>query len=200
MKYTLLLFFAFFCLFLQGQTSRKSQIENRMSSVFSEREFQQLADSLHMSVDELTNYPVIFPIKKPLRISSHFGMRYHPVYRKQKFHSGIDIPKPEGTPVYATGNGGVLRKGYSSTYGLFLEIKHASGFSSFYAHLSKIHVNTGDWVTIATQIAHVGSTGVSTGSHLHYEIRKTGRMLNPTGWCSSLFNLKIQTVQPLSNK
>ncbi len=200
MKYTLVLLFSFCCLFLQGQTSRKSQIENRMNSVFSAREFQQLADSLQMSVDELTHYPVILPIKKPLRISSHFGMRYHPVYKKRKFHSGIDIPQPKGTPVYATGNGVVLRKGYSATYGLFLEIKHASGFSSFYAHLSKIHVNTDDWVTIATLIARVGTTGVSTGNHLHYEIRKAGRILNPTGWCSSLFNLKIQTVQPLSNK
>lgn len=88
--------------------------------------------------------------------------------------------------MYATGNGIVIRKGYNSGYGNFIEIEHAGGFRSFYAHLSKTMVNIGDSVSITQQIASVGSTGISTGNHLHYEVRKGKRFLNPTGWCCGL--------------
>jgi len=157
--------------------------------VHSVKEFKQIADSLQMSVDELCDYPIIFPIKKPIHISSGFGMRYHPIYNKRIFHTGIDIPKAKGTPVYATGNGIVIRKGYCSGYGNFIEVKHASGFHSFYAHLSKTLINVGDSVAITQQIACVGNTGISTGNHLHYEIRKGQNFLNPMGWCSCLVSV-----------
>ena len=169
--------------------NRKSEIEECTKPAYSINEFQRIADSLQMSIDELSDYPVIFPIKKPLYISSGFGRRYHPIYKKRKFHTGIDIPKIKGTPVYATGNGIVVRKGFCSGYGNYIEIEHAGGFRSFYAHLSKTMVNTGDSVSITQQIACVGNTGVSTGSHLHYEIRKGKRFLNPTGWCGCLFGM-----------
>ncbi len=157
-----------------------------MEPVYSVKEFWRIADSIQMTIEELTDYPVIFPIKNPQRISSGFGMRYHPVYKKRKFHTGIDISGTKGTPVYATGNGVVVRKGYCSGYGNYIEIEHAGDFRSFYAHLSKTLVNKGDTVNIATQIACVGNTGVSTGSHLHYEVRKEKRFLNPIGWCGCL--------------
>ena len=142
-----------------------------------------------MSVDELCDYPIIYPVKKPLRISSGFGTRYHPIYKRRIFHTGIDIPKAKGTLVYATGNGIVIRKGYCSGYGNFIEVKHASGFHSFYAHLSKTLINVGDSVAITQQIACVGNTGISTGNHLHYEIRKGQNFLNPMGWCSCLVSV-----------
>lgn len=135
------------------------------------------------------DYPVISPIKKPFRISSGFGMRYHPIYKKPKLHRGIDIPKPKGTPVYATGNGVVIRKGYDAGYGKFIEIQHADGFRSFYAHLSKMQVSVGDSVCITQQIACVGNTGISTGSHLHYEVRKGGRYMNPKERCHCPFEI-----------
>ena len=91
--------------------------------------------------------------------------------------------------VYATGNGIVSRKGYNSGYGYFVEIEHASNFRSFYAHLSKTMVTVGDSVRIAEQIACVGSTGISTGNHLHYEVRKGNRFLNPIEWCYCLFEV-----------
>jgi murein DD-endopeptidase MepM/ murein hydrolase activator NlpD len=138
-----------------------------------------------MSVSELSDYPVIFPIKKPI-ISSGFGMRKHPVYKVRKFHTGIDIPKIKGTPVYATGNGVVSRKGYNSGYGYFIEVEHSGNFRSFYAHLSKTLVNIGDSVMITQQIACVGNTGITTGNHLHYEVRKGKRFLNPAEWCYCL--------------
>ena len=169
--------------------NKKPEIERCMEQVYSANEFQWIADSLQLSFGELCNYPVIFPIKKAQRISSGFGMRVHPVYRVRKFHTGIDISGVKGTPVYATGNGIIVRKGYCSGYGNYIEIKHAGGFHSFYAHLSRTMVNVRDSVGIAQQIAYVGSTGIATGSHLHYEIRKGKYYLNPTGWCYLLFEI-----------
>lgn len=191
MKYITILFIALLHLSAWGQQSdsvnRKSQIEKCTKPIYSIIAFCQIADSLQLTIDELSDYPVIFPIKKTQYISSVFGMRQHPCYKKRKFHTGIDIPQTKGTPVYATGNGIVIGRGYSWGYGYFIEIQHAGGFRSFYAHLSRIFVNVGERVSITQQIACVGSTGVTTGSHLHYEVRKGKRYLNPIGWCYLLF-------------
>lgn len=193
MKYLIMFFTILLYLPVSGQPfdslNRKLAVEEYTKPIYSINEFQQVVDSMQMSFDELCDYPVIFPIKKPQRISSGFGMRYHPVYKRRKFHTGIDIPESKGTPVYATGNGIVTRKGYCSGYGNFIEIEHAGGFRSFYAHLSKTVVNIGDSVSISQQIGCVGNTGVSTGSHLHYEVRKGKRFLNPAGWCSCLCDI-----------
>lgn len=193
MKYIIMFFIALLHLPVSGQPSdspnRKSEIEKCTEQIYSIKEFQRIADSLQLSIEELSDYPVIFPIKKPLRISSGFGMRNHPIFKVRQFHTGIDIPQVKGTPVYATGNGTVIRKGYNAGYGYFIEVKHAGNFHSFYAHLSKTLVNIGDSVSIVQQIACVGNTGVSTGSHLHYEVRKNKRFLNPTGWCYCLFEM-----------
>lgn len=187
MKYITILLIALLHLPAWGQQSdfpnRKSQIEHCIKPIYSITEFQQIADSLQLTIDELSDYPVIFPIKNPQRISSGFGMRKHPLYKRQKFHTGIDIPQTKGTPVYATGNGIVIGRGYDVGYGYFIEVQHDGGFRSFYAHLSQILVNVGDGVSITQQIACVGNTGIVTGSHLHYEVRKGRRYLNPIGWC-----------------
>lgn len=190
MKYTITFLIVLFHLSAWAQPDdsfRKTKIDRCMKPVYSVKEFWRIADSMQMTIGELCDYPVIFPIKKPLRISSGFGMRYHPVYKTRRFHTGIDIPETKGTPVYSTGNGIVVQKGYCPGYGYFVEIEHAGGFRSFYAHLSKTMVNIGDTVNIASPIACVGSSGISTGSHLHYEIRKGKRYLNPIEWCGCLF-------------
>ena len=147
-----------------------------------------MADSIQLSAVELLNYPVISPVKQPI-ISSDFGIRKHPVYRVRKFHTGIDFAKIKGTPVYATGNGVVISKGYNSGYGNFIEIQHAGGFRSFYAHLSKTLVSVGDSVRMGKYIACVGNSGLTTGYHLHYEIRKDNRFLNPIEWCCCLLEM-----------
>lgn len=198
MKYITLFFATLLYLPTWGQLNRKAEIEILTEKTYSVMEFSRIADSMQMTIEELSDYPVISPIKKPLRISSGFGMRYHPIYKVRKFHTGIDIPKPKGTSVYATGNGTVVRKGYCSGYGYFIEIAHAGNFRSFYAHLSKTMVNKGDTVNIATQIACVGNTGVSTGFHLHYEVRKGKRYLNPAEWCYCL--IEIWNKQILNEK
>ncbi|MCK9435688.1 MAG: M23 family metallopeptidase [Synergistaceae bacterium] len=193
MKYILMFFIALLYLPASGQPgdslNRKPEIEKFTEQVYSATEFQRIADSLQMTISELCDYPVIYPIKKPERISSGFGMRKHPIYRVRKFHTGIDISGTKGTPVYSTGNGVVVRKGYCSGYGNYIEVEHVGGFRSFYAHLSRTMVNVGDSVEIARQIACLGSTGIATGSHLHYEVRKGKRYLNPTGWCYQLFEI-----------
>ena len=169
-----------------GFSNRKSEIETFTEKIYSVKGLLLVADSLSMSVEELSDYPVIFPIKKPTRISSGFGMRRHPITKRRQFHTGIDIPQIKSTAVYSTGNGVVTNKGYNSGYGYFVEVQHAGGFRSFYAHLSKTMVNMGDSVCITQQIACVGNTGISTGSHLHYEVRKGSRYLNPIEWCYCL--------------
>lgn len=193
MKYITILLIALLHLPAWGQQSdssnRKSQIEQCIKPIYSITEFQQIADSLQLTIDELSDYPVIFPIKNPQRISSGFGMRKHPCYKRRKFHTGIDIPQVKGTLVYATGNGIVIGRGYDVGYGYFIEIQHAGGFRSFYAHLSRVLVNVGERVSITQQIAFVGSTGIVTGSHLHYEIRKGKRYLNPIVWCYLLYDI-----------
>lgn len=193
MRYIILLFITLLHLTVSPQPSdfpnRKSEIETFTKKIYSIKSFLLIADSLNMSVEELSDYPVIFPIKKPKRISSGFGMRKHPITKRRQFHTGIDIPRAWGTPVFATGNGVVTNKGYNSGYGYFVEIQHAGGFRSFYAHLSKTLVNVGDSVSITQQIACVGSTGVSTGNHLHYEVRKGSRYLNPIEWCYCLYKM-----------
>ena len=182
MKYIITFFIALLHLSASAQLTRKAEIERFTEKAYSAKAFQRIADSLELSVEELCDYPIIFPIKNPV-ISSGFGMRKHPIHKVRKFHTGIDIPKAKGTAVYSTGNGIVVRKGYCSGYGYYIEIQHAGGFCSFYAHLSRTIVNTGDSVEIAQQIACVGNTGVSTGSHLHYEVRKGNYFLNPKEWC-----------------
>jgi murein DD-endopeptidase MepM/ murein hydrolase activator NlpD len=194
MKYITLFFIAllYFPVLAAGQPndfpSRKPEIEKLMEKIYSVKEFQRIADSVQLSVAELSDYPVISPVKKPV-VSSGFGVRKHPVYKVRKFHTGIDFVKTKGTPVYVTGNGVVIRRGYDSGYGNFIEIKHTGDFRSFYAHLSKTMVNVGDSVSITGQIACVGNTGISIGSHLHYEIRKGKCFLNPREWCYCLFEM-----------
>ena len=178
--------------FGQEAINRQVEIEKLLKQVYTVQEFIQIADSLQLSIDELSDYPVILPVRKPLRVSSGFGLRIHPVSRVRHFHTGIDIPKSEGTPVYATANGVVIGKGYNTGYGEYIEVQHAGNFRSFYSHLSNVLVNVGDTVYIAEQVAHVGNTGISTGSHLHYEIRKGEYVLDPIGWCQSLFKIIIR--------
>jgi murein DD-endopeptidase MepM/ murein hydrolase activator NlpD len=195
MKYIITFLIALLHLPVSGQSNRKSDIEKLMGNVYSVSDFLRIADSIQMSVSELSDYPIIFPIKKPV-VSSGFGWWKHPIYKVRKFHTGIDIAKAKGTPVYAAGNGIVIRKGYVSGYGNFIEIEHSGGFRSFYAHLSKAMVNIGDSVSITEQIACVGNTGVTTGSHLHYEVRKGNRFLNSIEWCYCLLEIisKEETV------
>jgi len=115
------------------------------------------------------------------RISSPFGYRFHPILKKRRMHEGLDIPKPYGTPVYPARSGRVTLAGWHEGYGMLIEIRHSNGEATRYGHLSKILVKVGDVVQRGkTLIGRVGSTGISTGPHLHFEVRdRNGNPVNP---------------------
>lgn len=117
-----------------------------------------------------------------LRLSSSFGYRGDPLHGATRMHSGIDIPGPLGTPIQASAGGTVRFAGSAGGYGRMVEIAHGDGLSTRYAHLSQILVRPGATVTRGETIALMGSTGRSTGSHLHFEVRNNGRPANPLGY------------------
>lgn len=115
------------------------------------------------------------------RMSSGFGMRRHPVLGYNKMHKGVDFAAPTGTPIFAAGDGVVEKAGWNSSYGKYIRIRHNSKLKTAYAHMSKIKstVKTGTRVTQGQVIGYVGTTGRSTGPHLHYEVLSSGRQVNP---------------------
>jgi len=122
------------------------------------------------------------PNGKPVnyrRISSNFGYRTHPVTHKKSFHAGLDLPADLGTPVHAPASGVVMMAQKKGAYGNFILLTHSYGFKTAYGHLSKFAVHSGDFVNKGDIIAYVGSTGRSTGPHLHYEIRYLTKWLDP---------------------
>ncbi len=130
----------------------------------------------------LAAIPAIQPVANTdlKRIASGFGVRTDPFTKERKMHRGIDFAAPRGTPVYATGDGTVTRADDNiSGYGKHITIDHGFGYQSLYGHLYKYNVKRGDKVKRGDLIAFVGSTGRSTGPHLHYEIKKDGVSINP---------------------
>jgi murein DD-endopeptidase MepM/ murein hydrolase activator NlpD len=119
---------------------------------------------------------------KGYRISSDFGVREHPIFGRDKFHKGMDIARPRGSVVQPARSGVVVRAGWMRGYGRVVEIRHPDGQSTIYGHLAKISVKRGDFVVRGeTKLGEVGSSGLSTGPHLHFEVRDArGRPVDPT--------------------
>lgn len=115
------------------------------------------------------------------RVSSRFGYRVNPVTGQWRRHAGIDLAASHGTPVVATAAGVVTLAGYAGNYGNLVIVRHGSGVQTRYAHLSRIAVGRGSTISRGQVIGYVGSTGRSTGPHLHYEIRRHGHAQNPAG-------------------
>ncbi len=116
------------------------------------------------------------------RVGSGFGNRRHPIFGTMRFHSGVDIYAPTGTPIIAAEAGEVLQTGYHGGYGNAIMIYHGGGFATYYAHLSGFAVRAGQNVSRGQVIGYVGSTGWSTGPHLHFEVRINGAPQNPMGY------------------
>ncbi len=130
-----------------------------------------------------TNYlfrsmPSLWPVKDAY-ITSKFGMRVHPVTRKVKMHTGIDLAASRGSDIYAPSSGIVSFIGYQRGYGNSIEIDHGYGITTFYGHCQKLLVKKGQKVEVGQTIATVGSSGLSTGPHLHFEIRILGKKVDP---------------------
>jgi murein DD-endopeptidase MepM/ murein hydrolase activator NlpD len=120
-----------------------------------------------------------WPLPSSTRITSEYGWRIHPIFKTRRFHDGIDIGAPTGSTIVAANNGKVIYAGAYGGYGNTIIIDHGGGISSLYAHLSKILVKNGDQVKKGGKIGLVGSTGWSTGPHLHFGVMKNGQHTNP---------------------
>ena len=120
---------------------------------------------------------------KPLKsysITSAFGMRVHPVLGYERMHEGVDMAAPAGTPIYAAKSGKVTTASYQSGgAGYYVSINHGDGFSSIYMHMTRYIVSAGQYVNAGQVIGYVGSTGISTGNHLHFGIAYKGTYVNP---------------------
>ncbi len=128
-----------------------------------------------------------FKYKAPLAgvVTSRFGYRDHPIIEDASFHTGLDIAAKKGTAIVAFASGTVIEAGKNATYGNYLLIEHSDGFKSFYGHNSKLCVKKGQKVSLGQKISEVGSTGMSTGPHLHFEVRKGNIRLDPALYISS---------------
>ena len=128
--------------------------------------------------------PSVQPVQH-LAFTSNFGIRTDPFQGTARMHAGVDIPGPVGTPVYATADGTVDEAQRAGGYGNMIEIDHGKGIATRYGHLSKILVASGTHVTRGELIGLMGSTGRSTGPHLHYEVRIDGKAVNPAPFLTS---------------
>jgi len=125
---------------------------------------------------------VSVPSRMPLddtRLTSDFGMRTHPVLGGRRSHKGVDLSAPTGTPIYATADGYISKAEWFSSYGKYVSIEHGANLQTRFAHMSDIAVTAGSRVKKGDIIGYVGSTGRSTGPHLHYEVRIDGKAVNP---------------------
>ena len=147
------------------------------------RSFDELRSNAFRQREKVSHIPGIMPINiADYTVSSGYGMRKDPVYGTTAFHAGLDFAAPQGTPVYATADGIVRAAGRAGGYGNKIDIDHGFNYLTRYGHLSKIDVVAGQRVKRGDKIGEVGSTGKSTGSHLHYEVRYKDEPQNPVNY------------------
>jgi murein DD-endopeptidase MepM/ murein hydrolase activator NlpD len=158
-------------------------VTNAKSANKSDPQFRALFNSwkrLDTQSQGFVAIPSAKPVSLSIALSSGFGVRSDPFRGGAAMHSGVDIPGPVGTPIYATADGVVGRTGWVGGYGNLVELEHGKGIQTRYGHLSSIIAQPGTRVKRGQLIGLMGSTGRSTGSHLHYEVRLEGRAVNPT--------------------
>jgi len=153
---------------------RAAEEQARRQAQAAERERQAQAN-----IDPNFRGQFDWPLPARSHISSYFGSRTHPIRRTTEHHTGIDIPAPAGSRINAAADGVVRLSGWHGGFGITVIIDHGNGYSTLYAHNSRNRVAVGDRVTRGQHIADVGTTGVSTGNHLHFEIRRNGVAIDP---------------------
>jgi len=158
------------------------KIENNIAflqdkAIIQKKNFSKIEKIVQEKKDLFASTPNIFPVQG--WISSGYGWRINPFTKKREFHPAIDIVAPWGTSVKAAAQGTVVRAGWYDSYGLRIQIRDGYGYSTVYGHLSHILVKKGSWVRKGQIIGRVGSTGRSTGPHLHFEVWHNGKTLNP---------------------
>lgn len=147
--------------------------------------------------------PMLVPVVSNRGTSSNFGMRIHPVLGGLRAHKGVDMPATTGTPIHATADGTVARADWFGGYGLYVQLEHGANLQTRYGHMSRIAVAEGQRVHKGDVIGYVGSTGRSTGAHLHYEVRIAGEAVNPVPYmqvAQDMADTKLAAIAPASNE
>ncbi|MBN2757202.1 MAG: M23 family metallopeptidase [Bacteroidales bacterium] len=152
--------------------------------VVQSKSFDEVIDLVKDKEKMLASIPAIQPIalNELTRFGSAFGYRIHPIYKILKMHTGIDLTAPRGTEIHASGNGIVTRADWAGGYGNCVRINHGYGYMTLYGHMNKFIVRPGQKVKRGDVIGYVGSTGLSTSPHLHYEVRINGKFVNPVNF------------------
>jgi len=157
------------------------------------KSFDDIIELAKNKSDMLAALPAIQPVsnKNLSRMASGYGNRIHPIYKTKKFHAGMDFSAKSGTPIYATGDGKILKVRRSKRgYGNHVVINHGYGYKTLYAHMKKYIVRKGQTVKRGEVIGYVGNTGTSVAPHLHYEVHKDGRKINPVNFYYNDLNPK----------
>lgn len=163
---------------LQKQISEQKKAEEAAARA---RKATRVHSNISVSSAPRNGQKYTWPVPGHYSISSPYGYRVHPILGYSKFHSGIDIPAPSGTPIVATKSGTVIMSKLMSGYGNVVMIDHGDTVT-VYAHCSALNVGVGESVKAGDVVAFVGSTGLSTGAHLHFEVRVNGSPVNPLGY------------------
>lgn len=170
----------------QGVEKSNRELEAQIDSLNEEAD-RLAAEILKLqSKGEYTGGVMCWPSRASRRITSPFGNRIHPILRKYKFHTGIDIGAGMGTDILAANNGRVIASAYNAGgYGYYIMLDHGGGIVTLYAHCSKLLVSNGEVVVRGQTIAKVGSTGMSTGAHIHFEVRINGKYVDPLAYVTA---------------
>ncbi|MFH1212968.1 MAG: M23 family metallopeptidase [Candidatus Neomarinimicrobiota bacterium] len=168
---------------LPGTEIKVSELANDLDRLAREVKFERLSyetiyDAFKNRSDQILSTPSIRPIYTGY-INDSFGYRRDPFTGRREFHYGVDITAPTGTPIFSTADGVVGDAGYHGGYGNVVEINHGFGYSTLYAHLSRINVRPGDAIRRGQKVGEVGVTGRTTGPHLHYEVKQFNINKNP---------------------
>ncbi len=177
---------------IRGYSSSEEIVETRQRISRLQRKFVAQSKSLEEvynlarnKTEMLSSIPAIQPVsnKDLTRMASGYGYRIHPIYKIRKLHTGMDFTAPTGTDIYATGDGVVVEvERKRSGYGRSVIIKHGYGYQTLYGHMSKVLVKRGQKIKRGEVIGLVGNTGTSVGPHLHYEVIKDGKKVNPANY------------------
>ncbi|MEL7416708.1 MAG: M23 family metallopeptidase, partial [Pseudomonadota bacterium] len=144
---------------------------------------------LNMMTVAARNMPFATPVEASYRQTSGFGPRRDPINRRTRMHNGLDFAARTGTPILAPADGTVVSAERQRGFGNLIKIRHDFGYETLYAHLSRIRVKVGDRVTRGDRIGDMGSTGRSTGSHLHYEVHLDGKPVDPLNYLKAARNV-----------